>query len=420
MSGEVNLQSILNRQVFQALPTPQKVFLLLNVLPTGEGAPAQMPVNVGLVLDRSGSMAGDKIRDLREAVKLVLRRLTTQDMLSIVLFDDNVDTLVPSQPVANAQALFSLVDRIADRGGTAISKGMRRGLEELRKGLTQDRVSRMLLLTDGETYGDEEQCKQLAAECGQYGIAVSALGLGADWNTALLEAIAGQSGGKADHLETPDRIIGEFQRTIASMRGAVVRNAQLTLRLAAGVTPAAAWRVLPDIGPLNTRALSDRDVQLYLGDLERGKGQSLLVELVVQPKNAGNYRVAQADVQYDVPGVNLAGQHVRHDVLLALTDNPAQVAPFNNAVMSVVEKVSVFKLQTRALNEAQAGNVALATQQLRAAATRLLNLGEVELAQAAQAEAANLEQSGQMSAGGTKKIQYGTRKLTQRLDEFDN
>ena len=86
--------------------------------------------------------------------------------------------------------------------------------------------------------------------------------------------------------------------------------------------------------------------------------------------------------------------------------------------MNVVEKVSVFKLQTRALSEVQAGNIALATQQLRAAATRLLNLGEADLAQAAQQEAANLEQQGQMSAGGTKKLSYGTRKLTQRIEDM--
>jgi Ca-activated chloride channel family protein len=64
------------------------------------------------------------------------------------------------------------------------------------------------------------------------------------------------------------------------------------------------------------------------------------------------------------------------------------------------------------------GNVAGATQKLRAAATRLLELGEVELAQAAQQEAANLEQSGQMTSAGTKKLRYQTRKLTQRLDEL--
>ena len=85
-------------------------------------------------------------------------------------------------------------------------------------------------------------------------------------------------------------------------------------------------------------------------------------------------------------------------------------------VMNIVEKVTAFKLQTRALEEAKMGNVAGASQKLRAAATRLLEMGEDELAQSALEEAENLEKSGQMSARGTKKLRYETRKLTQRLN----
>ena len=210
----------------------------------------------------------------------------------------------------------------------------------------------------------------------------------------------------------------EFQRTVTTMQGTVATNASLTLRLVAGVTPAAAWRVLPQISKLDARALSDRDLQLQLGDLDRSVGQAVLVELVVQLKPAGTYRIAQVDVSYDMPALYLTGEHARQDILLTLTANPAKIAPPDPEVMNLVEKVTVFKLQTRALSEAQAGNTALATQQLHTATTRLLNLGEVDLAQAAQQEAANLEQQGQMSSAGTKKLQYGTRKLTQRLDDL--
>jgi Ca-activated chloride channel family protein len=83
--------------------------------------------------------------------------------------------------------------------------------------------------------------------------------------------------------------------------------------------------------------------------------------------------------------------------------------------MNLVEKVTAFKLQTRALDEAKMGNIAGATQKLRAAATRLLEMGETDLAEAAQQEADNLEKNGQMSASGTKKLHYQTRKLTQKL-----
>jgi Ca-activated chloride channel family protein len=88
----------------------------------------------------------------------------------------------------------------------------------------------------------------------------------------------------------------------------------------------------------------------------------------------------------------------------------------NPAVMNTVEKVTAYVLQTRALNDMAAGNIPAATQRLRAAVTRLLTVGETDLAQAIEAEAARLEQSGQVSPEGAKEIRYATRKLTQRLD----
>ena len=181
----------------------------------------------------------------------------------------------------------------------------------------------MILLTDGETYGDEEECRQLARECGQAGIPISAFGLGDEWNADLLDAIAQYSGGQSDHLAAPEQIIAEFQHTLQSMQGTVATNAGLTLRLVSGVTPAAAWRIVPQISKLDTRVISDRDVQLNLGDLETGGGQSILIELVVQPKPEGAYRIAQAEVTYDLPGAGLRGERVRADIVLTLAENPA-------------------------------------------------------------------------------------------------
>src|SRR5690606_18460742 len=117
-------------------------------------------------------------------------KMSSQDLVSIIVFDDKVDTLVSNQPVTDLGRLQAQVDKIGDRGGTTMSLGMRRGLDELKKGLRPDRVSRMVLLTDGETYGDEEACKNIATECGRAGIGITAFGLGEDWNSALLDAIA--------------------------------------------------------------------------------------------------------------------------------------------------------------------------------------------------------------------------------------
>ena len=99
------------------------------------------------------------------------------------------------------------------------------------------------------------------------------------------------------------------------------------------------------------------------------------------------------------------------------TDDAAKAAKVNAKVMNLVEKVSAFKLQTRALTEAEAGNIAGATQKLQAAATILLDLGENELAKAAQTEIMTLKKTGVLTAAGTKKLEYGTRKLTMALTE---
>jgi Ca-activated chloride channel family protein len=195
----------------------------------------------------------------------------------------------------------------------------------------------------------------------------------------------------------------------------VVQNAQVVLRLANDVTPRQVWQVLPMISNLGYRPLSDRDVQVTLGELEKTQPRSLLVELLVGPRPAGRYRIAQAEINYDVPSLQIVGEKVKTDILLDFTADAAKAKQYDPEVMNIVEKVTAFKLQTRALEEAKMGNIAGASQKLRAAATRLLEMGEQELAQSALDEADNLEKSGQMSSRGTKKLRYETRKLTQRL-----
>jgi Ca-activated chloride channel family protein len=416
MANDVTLTCRLNKSHLPVMNTQQLVYALIEATPGASMAQVQMPVNLSLVLDKSGSMQGKKIQNLREAAKLVVDRLGPQDMISIVAFSDRKYLVAGSQPVTDKEALKKRIDRIRDGGGTAISGGMSQGLAELDKALSTDHVSRMLLLTDGQTFGDEKQCKKLGKRAGDRGIVVNALGLGDDWNEDLLDDIAEASGGVADFIDSPDKIVTVFERAVQSMQDTVVQNAQMVLRLANGVTPRQVWQVLPMISNLGYRPLSDRDVQVSLGEMEKGQPRSLLVELLVGPRPSGTYRIAQAEISYDVPGLQFIGEKVKSDILLDFTADPVQAKQYEAEVMNIVEKVTAFKLQTRALEEAKMGNVAGASQKLRAAATRLLELGEDDLAQSALEEAENLEKSGQMSSHGTKKLRYETRKLTQRLN----
>jgi Ca-activated chloride channel family protein len=274
------------------------------------------------------------------------------------------------------------------------------------------------LLTDGQTYGDEAQCLKLAREAGEHHIAIQALGLGDDWNEDLLDQIAQQSGGTSDLIESADEIVPLFAQTVERSQKAVVRNATLVLRLVAGIVPRQVWQVTPLLANLGYMPIGEHDVQIELGELDAEQGKSVLIELLLPPRQAGSYRIAQAQVTYDLPQTNQTGLEAREDIILDYTGDAQLARQYDPAVMNLVEKVTAYKLQTRALDEARQGNTAGATQKLRAAATRLLELGETDLARAASAEADNLEQSGQMSSAGTKKLRYQTRKLTQRLPEL--
>ncbi|HSJ54662.1 MAG TPA: VWA domain-containing protein, partial [Anaerolineae bacterium] len=277
MNNHVTLACRLNKASLPVMNTQQLVYVLVETAPSASVAAVQRPLNLSLVLDKSGSMQGEKIQNLRAAAKLVVDRLGPEDFISIVAFSDRKYLIAESQPAADTNALKQKIDRIRDGGGTAISGGMAQGLLELDKVRSADHISRMLLLTDGQTFGDEKQCLKLGKEAGSKGVVVNALGLGDDWNEDLLDEVAEASGGVADFIDSPTKIVGFFDQAVESMHATVVQNAQLILRLANGVTPRQVWQVLPMISNLGYRPLSDRDVQVSLGELEKGQARSLLV-----------------------------------------------------------------------------------------------------------------------------------------------
>ena len=179
MQGELNLQVTLGRDAVNAnAPTPQLLYALLEATPTGVSvANVQMPLNLSLVLDRSGSMNGPKIQNLRQAVKMLIDQLQPTDFISIVLFDDQVEIPVYGQPAADKTRLHSIVDTIEDSGGTQMSLGQK-GLEEISRNYDASRINKIVLLTDGNTWGDEPQCQAHAQQAAQNRVPIVALGLG--------------------------------------------------------------------------------------------------------------------------------------------------------------------------------------------------------------------------------------------------
>jgi Ca-activated chloride channel family protein len=416
MAGEVTLRATLARPFLAASNAPQVAYVLLEVQPTQVVAQVRMPVNVSFVLDRSGSMKGEKIERVRRATAQALDLLDAQDIVSVIIFDHRTQVLIPATPVQQRDEMQEEISKIRDAGGTRIAPAVDRALQEIEQG-GPNAIRRLVLLTDGQTE-HEKECLLRAQEAGRMGVPLTALGVGKDWNEDLLIEMANLSGGTADYIDQADKIVEYFQTTVQRAQNAAIQNTHLTLRLVQGVTPRAVWQVIPLIDNLGYRPISERDVSVPLGELETNQGRTLLIELLVQPRPIGQYRIGQLEATYDVPALHLSGEKVRQDVVMSFTNDADQLQQLSPPVMNVVEKVSAFKLQTRALKELEEGNLAGATQKLKSAVTRLLSQGETELAQTMQQEVDNLEQGRTLSSEGQKTIKFGTRK-TVRLSDLD-
>ena len=409
MPGEVTLAHQVGKDFMPVTGGSQVAYALVETRPTEMMARVRMPLNFALVLDHSGSMKGAKLRNVKEAVKMVIDRLEPTDYVSVVIFDDTSQVVIPSLPANDKPGMKATIDQIRDAGGTTMSLGMIQGLNELRRWNIPNAVNRMIELTDGVTYGDSDRCRQLARDAAAAGIAIYPLGIGADWDEDLLDSIGQLSGGMpAEFIRDPSDALNIFEQQLQSAVDVAIRNATLILRLPVGVTAKKAVKVLPIISDLGQSVLSDRQVVIPLGDLEKDKPQSVLVELLIDPRPAGLFRIAQTELSYDVPITNLVGERLRDDIKVTFTTDANQAAPVNAYVMNMAEKANAHRLVTRVLDEYK--RTGKATTRLAPNVTRVLD-------EETQAALAQINQGQQISQEQVKSIGNKTRKLTQRLDD---
>jgi Ca-activated chloride channel family protein len=233
-------------------------------------------VNIAMVLDRSGSMGGDKIRLAREAVKQGLQLLRADDRFALVAYDNEIDLVVESTSASaeakpNALAKLSHIDA---RGNTNLGGGWLSGCEQVASHLDADSVARALLLTDGlanQGITDHEELVRQATELKARGVATSTFGVGHDFDERLLQRMADAGGGHFYFIETarqiPDLLTSELGETLE----VVARGAGLALHLPAGVEATPLTRL--------DYVKTDGGVRIALGDLVSGQEVSAVIML---------------------------------------------------------------------------------------------------------------------------------------------
>ena len=253
------------------------------------------PVNLALVLDRSGSMGGEKIARAREAAIAAVRRLDGRDMVSVVVYDHEVETLVPAQPARNSEWIEGRIAQITARGNTALFAGLSQGASELRKNLDTGRINRAILLSDGLANtgpSSPDEVGRLGAALMKEAISVTTIGVGTDYNEDLMTRVSGNSDGNSYFVEKSDDLPAIFTKELGDVLSVVASRVRLTVRFRAGATP------IECIG--RDGRIVDNTVTVDLNQLYGGQEKYLLIRVELAPGRDGETRLlADAEVNFE-------------------------------------------------------------------------------------------------------------------------
>ena len=420
MSGAVGFQALTSRNAVLSSAENFILYVLMETKPQ-RGAGVRLPLNLGIVLDRSGSMYDEqRLDNVIEAVKYLVDNLGPDDKASVVAFADTAAVAATADLVtsdkARVKSAIDDLDLLEIGGGTQMALGMEAALAEVEKHYSPNRLNRLLVLTDGQTY-EERKCLDLARQHRDR-ISCSTLGVGLEFNEKLLMEMAEASGANYHFIDDPASIPGLFSKELEGLRNVALTNARIDLQLSAGVQVKEAFRASPQIYPFKEVAPdSNRTITLPLGDLEAGTPSSALAVLVLPPRRPGRVRLGQADLCYDTPDAK--NQRESLDVVVNYTLDRAAIGKADGYVMNLVDQVSVAKLQMQAEAAMASGNTDKATRLLGNAIAGTQRLGNSQATQILESLQSEMKKT-QSLASGAAKTQLlnaqATLRKTQLLD----
>jgi Ca-activated chloride channel family protein len=390
------------------LDEPQMLYFILELdAPVAAREAPSSPLNVCLVLDRSTSMQGEKMDTVKATAIQVLRNLRPQDILSVVAFSDRAEVIIPAAYHQDKIRLEAKIQMIQPSGATEIYRGLEAGVKEVMRSVDGKRINHIILLTDGRTYGDEQQCLALASKLAEHGIGISGMGIGQEWNDIFLDVLSTRTGGSSAYIAQPHDIKRLLLEKFNALAKTYAEDMILDTRFIEDIELSYAFRLQPDPSPI---ALSEDT--LHLGAIIQGTATQVIFEYMIHPKAVksnsvtvldGTLKVAIASQVMPVPPLHLSLER-------PISDSPEEEPP-PPQIVHALSRLMLYRMQERAHSEIEKGNIDRATRHLKRLASNLLLQGERSLAQTILLEMENLAKQNALTIDGSKKIKYGTRSL---------
>ncbi len=390
-----------------------EVTLKLSLEGSESSSERRTPINLAIVLDRSGSMRGAKLEKARQAASIVLEQLGRNDVFSLVTYETRAGVLIPPQHVTNPEKLNRRIQSIHSGGSTALYDGVKLGARQLERFFDEENINRVILLSDGlANVGPKtpSALARLGSRLANDGIQVSTIGLGDDYNEDLMVALAEASAANYYYVKDAEKLPGIFEEELGYIRNILARNVEIIIDLPEGVV---GIEVLghPDIKFHGNRAsitlgelygLQTRDFLVRCRIEEPGDEalEVAKVQLAYRDEQAGNERQTKTSVSVKRTG---AQRKVSESQNREVSE---QIAVTNN----VIARENALKLADEGKTEEAAATLRRQAGMNAAAAKQYGNEMLKDESDALEQAASQLESEGGFKPAARKDFQYRSYK----------
>jgi len=350
MTAKIHLERMMHRNSIAVRGDTVASYALIKLV-SASGAATLPPLHLALVIDVSGSMYEEdgtgqsRLRRVQNAALAALPLLRPTDHLCLVAFGHEAAVVLPPTPLVErdriAEVIRTLDRQEIDPGGTAMEAGLRLAAEQLAPTANLESLSQILVLTDGETSGDQ-LCRELAERLPSQHLQLSLIGVGTEWNESLLKDLARLSNGRWHYIdaEKTDEAERIFQQEFGQLAATLFTEVALLFRPVKDVRVKRCRQVVPEIRELQLEQVDERTLRAVIGSLERDQPTKYIVDLSLPARPDGSYVLAQVEATYRVGSV--AG--TTGPVPLQITYAASAPSYINAEVAKHIDEVQVFEL----------------------------------------------------------------------------
>jgi Ca-activated chloride channel family protein len=348
VTARIHVERMMHRGSIAVPGESAAAYTLVKLIPSGlNGATRPLGLNLALALDVSGSMYEEdgtgksRLQRVQDAALDALQKLRPADTLALIGFAHNSRVLLPPTPVAAKDRIEDVLRRIdtfdIDPGGTAMDEGLALALAGLPEHAGDGRLSQVVVLTDGETSG-EQQCRALARQAAVRKIPVTLMGVGLDWKADLFKDLANLSQGKWYYIDTAaaQETTRVFAEEFATLAATAFLDVELHVRPVKDVCVKRLRQVVPEIREVKLEEPEERHLVARLGALPQGVSGRYIFDLGLPARADGKYALAQLEVTYD-PGTGR--RESSGQIALEMTYTAAGNGPANAEVMKHIDEI---------------------------------------------------------------------------------